>query len=80
MTCENWGTWGRFSHVVHLEQMHKTGLKMKAGCRTMPRQDDHLSGQNLGLAVILTSNVHGFQIVNLKNNIICFISEKYINS
>ena len=37
-----------------------TGLKITAG------QDDNLSGQNFGLAVILTGHVHGFQINNWK--------------
>jgi len=32
----------------------------------MPGQDDDLSGQNFGLAVILTGHVHGFQINNKK--------------
>ena len=38
-----------------------TGLKITAGHRTMSGQDDYLSGQNLGLAVILTGQVRGFQ-------------------
>ena len=42
----------------------RTGLKVTAGHQTMSGQDDYLSGQNLGLAVILTSHVHGFQIIN----------------
>jgi len=32
----------------------------------------HLSGQNLGLALILTNHVHGFQIVNLENNYLLY--------
>ena len=33
-----------------------------AGQRTMSGQNDDLSGQNFGSAVILTGHVHGFQI------------------
>ena len=29
----------------------------------MPGQDDYLSGQNLGLAAILTGHVRGFQVI-----------------
>ena len=29
----------------------------------MSGQDDYLSGQNLGLAVILAGHVHGFQMI-----------------
>ena len=39
------------------------GLKITAGHRTMPGQDDYLSGQNLGLAVILTGHALGFQTI-----------------
>ena len=35
-----------------------------AGHRTMSGQDDYLSGQNLGLAVILTGDARGFQTIN----------------
>ena len=35
-----------------------------AGHRTMSGQDDYLSGQNLGLAVILTGRVRGFKMIN----------------
>ena len=41
-----------------------TGLKITAGHRTISGQDDCLSGQNLGLAVILTGQVRGFQIIH----------------
>ena len=41
-----------------------TGLKITAGHRTMSGQDDYLSGQNLGLAVILTGQVRSFQIIH----------------
>ena len=40
------------------------GLKITAGHRTMSGQDDYLLGQNLGLAVILTAHVRGFQIIS----------------
>ena len=30
----------------------------------MSGQDDYLSGENLGLVVILTGYVHGFQMIN----------------
>ena len=40
------------------------GLKITAGHRTMSGQDDYLSGQNLGLAVILTGHVRGFQTIS----------------
>ena len=40
---------------------HDTGLKITAGHRTMSDQDDYLSGQNLGLAVILTGHVRGLE-------------------
>ena len=49
------------------------GLKITAGQRTMSGQNDDLSGQNFGSAVILTGHVHGFQINNTKK-IICIIS------
>ena len=39
-------------------------LKITAGHWTMSGQDDYLSGQNLGLAVILTGQVRGFQIIH----------------
>lgn len=42
----------------------KAGLKITAGHRTISGQDDQLSGQNLGLAVILTGHVRGFQTIN----------------
>ena len=42
------------------------GLKITAGHRTMSGQDDYLSGQNLGLAVNLTGQVRGFQIIHKK--------------
>ena len=35
-----------------------------AGHRKMSGQDDYLSGQNLGLGVILTGHVRGFQTIN----------------
>ena len=41
-----------------------SGLKIMTGHRTMSGQDDYLSGQNLGLAVILTGQVRGFQIIH----------------
>ena len=37
-------------------------LQIMAGQRTMSGQDDYLSRQNFGSAVILTGHVHGFQI------------------
>ena len=30
----------------------------------MSGQDDYLSGQNVGLAVILTGHIRGFQMIN----------------
>ena len=39
-----------------------SGLKITAGQPTMSGQNADLSGQNFGLAVILTGQVHGFQI------------------
>ena len=42
-----------------------TGLKIMAGHRTMSGQDDYLSGQNLGLVVILAGHIlRGFQVIN----------------
>ena len=41
-----------------------TGLKITAGHWTMSGQDDYLSRQNLGLAVILTGHVCIFQTIN----------------
>ena len=46
------------------EPQASAGLKITAGHRTMSGQDDYLSGQNLGLTVILTGHVRGFQIIN----------------
>ena len=37
------------------------GLKIMASHRTMFSQDDNMSGQNVGVAVILTGCIHGFQ-------------------
>ena len=48
--------------------LHSTGLKMTASQRTMSSQNDNLSGQNFGSAVILTGHVHGFQINNTNKN------------
>ena len=49
-----------------------------AGHRTMSSEDDYLSGHNLVLAVILTGQVHGFQITTVtRKKIICFISGIY---
>ena len=42
--------------------MRGSGLKITAGQRTMSGQNDDLSGQNFGSAVILTGHVHSFQI------------------
>ena len=52
-----------------------TGLKITVGHRTMSGEEDYLSGQNLGLAFILTGHVSSFQTITRK--IICFIFEKY---
>ena len=46
-----------------LVKLH-AGLKIMASHRTMSGQDDNLSRQNFGLAVILTGCIHGFQINN----------------
>ena len=45
--------WGKtlYSHSA------SAGLQITAGQRTMSGQDDYLSGQNFGLAVILTGHV-----------------------
>ena len=48
-----------------------TGLKITAGHRTMSDQDDYLSEQHVGLAVVLTGHVCSFQ------KIVRFISGKY---
>ena len=50
--------------ATYKQSLGGTGLKITAGHRTMSGQDDYLSGQNLGMAVILTSHVRGFQIIN----------------
>ena len=47
----------------------KTGLKITAGQRTMSGQNDDLSGQNFGSAVILTGHAHDFQINSTKKNL-----------
>ena len=41
--------------------------------RTMSGQNDDLSGQNFGSAVILTGHVHGFQINSTKNLFAVFL-------
>ena len=46
------------------EEFTCAGLKITAGHRIMSGQDDYLSGQNLGLAVILAGQVRGFQMIN----------------
>ena len=43
---------------------YTSGLKILASHRTMSGQDDYLSGQNLGLVVILTGQVRGFRIIH----------------
>ena len=53
------------------------GLKITTGHQTMSGKDDYLSGQNLGLAVILTGHVHGSQTINWKKNYLLY-SGKYI--
>ena len=44
-----------------------TGLKIMASQRTMSGPDDHLFGQTFSWLVILTAQVHGFQVNNGKN-------------
>ena len=51
----------------------RTGLKITAGQWTMSGPNDDLSGQNFGLAVILTGHVHGFQINSTKNLFAVFL-------
>ena len=62
-----------FSMIANL-QRKVTGLKITAGHWTMSGQDDYLSGQNLGLAVILTGHVRDFQMIK---KIVSFISGKF---
>ena len=47
--------------------MTNTGLKMTASQRTMFGADGHLFGQTFSWPVILTAQVHGFQVNNWKN-------------
>ena len=54
------------------------GLKLTAGQGTMSDQADYLSGQNFGLAVILTGQVGGLQIINKQKIFALFL--KNINS
>ena len=67
---EMWGPFHIYLFVSRLNFKVPTyvsshaGLKITAGHRTMSGQDDYLSGQNLGLAVILTGQVRGFQIIH----------------
>ena len=50
-----------------------------AGQRTMSGQNDDLSRQNFGLAVILTGHVHGFQINDTKKKYLqYFLNSKII--
>ena len=49
------------------------GLKITAGQRTMSGQNDDLSGQKFGSAVILTGHVHNFQINSTKNLFAVFL-------
>ena len=51
----------------------KTGLKITAGQWTMSDQNDDLSGQNFGSAVILTG--HSFQINNTKKKLFAVFLE-----
>ena len=49
---------GPLKTIVHLSVGESSaGLQITAGQRTMSGQDDYLSGQNVGLAVILTGHV-----------------------
>ena len=59
MACQ-----GYFAFVFEELSQCNAGLKITAGHRTMSGQDDYLSGQNLGLAVILSGHVQGFQMIN----------------
>ena len=51
-------------------KQRKPGLKITAGHWTMSGEDDRLSGQNLGWAVIVTGHAHSFQINNQENKFI----------
>ena len=66
----NWPTLYLFTFVPNRMSTYYflqiSGLKITAGHRTMSGQNDDLSGQNFGSAVILTGHVHGFQINNTK--------------
>ena len=56
---------GRCNRTVQKLSLEQSpGLKITASHRTMSGQDDYLSGQNLGLAVILTGQVRSFQIIH----------------
>ena len=47
--------------------MTNTGLKITASQRPMFGADGHLFGQTFSWSVILTVQVHGFQVNNWKN-------------
>ena len=49
-----------------------SGLKIMAGHWTVSSQDDYLSGQNLGLVVILTGHACSFQLIWKKNSLLYF--------
>ena len=53
--------------------MLEVGLKITAGHQTMSGKDDYLSGQNLGLVVILTGHiVRGSKQLTGKNYLLYF--------
>ena len=71
--------WSFFAaSTMYLHDHSIPGLKITAGHRTMSGQDDFLSGQNLGLAVILTGHVRTFQITTRKKIFALFLEN--INS
>ena len=59
---------GQLSYfITFFIQVPTLGLKIMTGYWTMSGQDEHLSRQTFSWSVILTGQVHGFQINNWKH-------------
>ena len=53
--------------ITFFIQVPTLGLKIMTGYWTMSGQDDRLSRQTFSWSVILTGQLHGFQIYNWKH-------------
>ena len=56
-----------YTLLLFFIQVPTLGIKIMTGYWTMSGQDDHLSRQTFSWSVILTGQLHGFQIYNWKH-------------